>query len=470
MRPLAYLPRAFLRARAPPLRRGFARISISEPSSLASLTSPPPDGVLPLPGHSGATQTPSGEVPVGVAAVDVFAAAARLRGALPRTPVTHARKLSSLLGVDLFFKHEQTHVTGSFKERGARNALLLLSPEAAKRGVAAASAGNHALALAHHGRLLGVPVTVVMPLLAPLTKVQNCRDLGARVLVSGEHIGEAREAAFALAESEGLTYINGFDHPHIIAGAGTLGLEAVEQLPDVDAVVVPVGGAGLIAGVALALKTLAPRVAVIGVEPANCPSLGAALAAGRPVTVPAFPTLADGLLVPRVGTNAFAIAERLVDRVVAVKEAAIALAMLRLVETEKVVVEGGGAAGLAALLAGALPELAGKRVLVPLCGGNIDTPVLGRVLERGLAADGRLIKFEARVSDRPGGIAALTHVLADAGVSVREIFHERAWVVDDAYQVRVKLIVETSTAAAGEAMFALLKERGYAIDRPVTGA
>lgn len=467
MRPsiLRRVPRVATSLRA----RAFARISISEPSTFA-LTTPAPDGVLPLPGHSAAVQTPAGEVPVDVTAVDVFAAAARLRGTLPRTPVTHARKLSEQLGMEVFLKHEQTHVTGSFKERGARNALLLLEPKAAARGVAAASAGNHALALAYHGRQLGVPVTVVMPTLAPLTKVQNCRELGARVIVSGAHIGEAREAAFALATAEQLTYINGFDHPHIIAGAGTLGLEAVEQLPDMDAIVIPVGGAGLIAGAALALKTLAPRVLVIGVEPENCASLTAALAAGRPVTVPAFPTLADGLLVPRVGTNAFAIAARTVDRVVAVGESSIALSMLRLLETEKVVVEGGGAAGLAALLAGLLPELAGKRVLVPLCGGNIDVPVLGRVIERGLAADGRLIKFEGRVSDRPGGIAALTAVLAQAGVSVKEIFHERAWVAEDAYQVRVKIIVEAPTAASGEAMFDLLREKGYLIERSTTRA
>ena len=432
---------------------------------ISPLANPASDGIHPLPGHSHAVKTSAGEEPVEITAVDVFGAAARLRGSLPRTAISHSRKLSAALGMDIYFKHEQTHATGSFKERGARNALLQLDSAAAKRGVAAASAGNHALALAHHGALLGVPVTVVMPTLAPLTKVQNCRELGARVIVEGAHIGESREAAFALAEREGLTYINGFDHPHIIAGAGTLGLEAIEQLPDLDAVVIPVGGAGLIAGVALALKTLQPKVKIYGVEPENCPSLTLALAAGRPVTVPAFATLADGLMVPRVGTNAFAIASRLVDGVVCVKESYIALSMLRLLECEKVLIEGGGASGLAGLLAGLLPHLKGKRVLVPLCGGNVDTPVLGRVLERGLAADGRLIKFEARVSDRPGGIAALTAVLAEAGVSVKEIFHERAWVAEDAYAVTIKIVVETPTAAGGDLMFAMLKAKGYSLQK-----
>ena len=209
--------------------------------------------------------------------------------------------------------------------------------------------------------------------------------------------------------------------PHIIAGAGTLGLEILEQVPDVDAVVIPVGGAGLIAGAALAIKTLRPSVTVVGAEPVNCPSLTAALEAGRPVTVAASSTIADGLLVPRVGTNAFALARRHVDRVVTVRERFIALAMLRLLEMEKAVVEGGGATGLAAMMEGLLPELAGKTVVIPLCGGNVDVPVLGRVIERGLAADGRLVRFEATVSDRPGGIAALTRVLADSGVSIKDI-------------------------------------------------
>jgi len=341
------------------------------------------------------------------------------------------------------------------------NALLTLEPAARASGVIAASAGNHALALAYHGQRLGIKVTVVMPTIAPITKVQNCRDLGAEVVVAGAHIGEARERAFAMAAESGASYINGFDHPAIIAGAGTMGIEIAEQCPNADAVIVPVGGAGLIAGVGIALKALLPSALVVGAEPINCPSLTAALAAGRPVTVPAHPTLADGLMVPCVGTNAFALAARHVDTCVQAGEKHIALAMLRLLECEKLVVEGGGATGLAALLAGALPQLKGKRVVLPLCGGNVDTPVLGRVLERALAADDRLIRFEALVSDRPGGVAALTKVLADAGVSIKDIFHERAWVSSDAWSVRVKVIVETADAAAGERMFELLKEKGY---------
>ena len=382
------------------------------------LANPPPDGALPLPGHASGGP---GDTPIDVAFHEVIAAASRIRVHVPPTAVHFSAKVSAALGARIFFKHEYALPTGSFKERGGRNALMLLAPDAARRGVIAASAGNHALALAYHGRALGIPVTVIMPVIAPITKVQNCKDLGATVVSHGAHIGEARERAVMIGAERGLTYINGFDHPHIIAGAGTMGSEIVEQVPDVDAVVIPVGGAGLIAGAALAIKTLRPSVTVIGAEPNNCPSLTAALSAGRPVTVPASSTLADGLLVPRVGTNAYALAAKHVDRVVCVREKSIALAMLRLLEMEKAVVEGGGATGLAAMMEGLLPELAGKTVVIPLCGGNVDVPVLGRVIERGLAADGRLVRFEATVSDRPGGIAALTRVLADSGVSIKDI-------------------------------------------------
>lgn len=359
----------------------------------------------------------------------------------------------------------------SFLPPFSLNALLTLDEASRKKGVIAASAGNHALALAYHGAALGIPVTVVMPTIAPITKVQNCRELGATVVVDGAHIGEARERAYAMGEVGGQTYINGFDHPAIIAGAGSMGIEIAEQVPDVDAVIIPVGGGGLIAGAGVALKALlGPRVQVIGAEPRNCPSMTGALAAGRPITVPAFPTLADGLMVPRVGTNAFALAVRVVDRVVLAGEREIALAMLRLLECEKVVVEGGGACGLAALLqAGNLPELAGKKVVLPLCGGNVDTPVLGRVLERALAADARLIKFDALVSDRPGGVAALTKVLAESGVSIKDIYHERAWVSSDTWSVRVKVIVETSGKAAGEAMYEKLAAAGFNVDRSGVG-
>jgi len=244
-----------------------------------------------------------------------------------------------------------------------------------------------------------------------------------------------------------------------------MGLEILEQVPDVDAVVVPIGGAGLIAGVSLAIKTLRPSCIVIGVEPANVASFTAALEAGCAVAINPGPTIADGLNVPKVGVNAFEIARECVDKVVTVSERWIALAMLRLLEHEKSVVEGGGATGYAALLAGKLPELAGKKVVIPLCGGNVDMAMLGRVIDRGLAADARLLQFTATVSDRPGGIAGLTSVLAQEGVSIRDIFHERAWIESNTFQVKVKIVAETSGADHAAAMFARLqKEPGIATE------
>lgn len=374
---------------------------------------------------------------------DILAAAERIRDGVYLSPCPASEPLSLVTGCRISCKLDYLQRTGSFKERGARNALLMLPESQRKRGVIAASAGNHALGLAYHGKLLGIPVTVVMPRFAPLTKVSTCEQLGARVVLHGEHLDEARGKADELVTSQGLTYVHGFNDPAVIAGQGTVGLEIVEQTPDVEAVVVPVGGAGLLAGVALAVKTLRPHVKVIGVEPEHAASLKAALAAGKPVTVSLTPTLADGLAVSRVGDNAFELVRAHVDRVVTVNEHFIALAVLRLAELEKGVVEGAGAAGLAALLAGNLPELRGKRVVLPLCGGNIDTPVLGRIIDRGLAADGRLARFTAVISDRPGGLARLAFAIASESASVRDIAHDRAFAGDDINSVNVHCVVET---------------------------
>jgi threonine dehydratase len=377
---------------------------------------------------------------------DIRDAADRIRGHVVQTPCPHSIPLSEVTGLKVFCKLEYLQRTGSFKERGARNALSLLTPAQQQRGVIAASAGNHALGLAYHGMLLNIPVTVVMPEIAPLTKVTNCRRLGATVVLHGANIGESRAAADELARAKDLTYINGYDDPAIIAGQGTLGLEIAAQVPDVEAVIVPIGGAGLIAGVALALKSLKPNVQIIGVEPERAASFTAALAAGKPVTCEIRPTLADGLSVPCVGANAFQIARATVDRTLLVTERQISLAILRLLELEKAVVEGAGAVPLAACLDGLLPELRGKTVVLPLCGGNIDTPILGRVLERGLASDGRLWRFTATISDRPGGLARFAALIAENGASIIEVSHDRAFSSDDINTVNVHCVVETRDA------------------------
>ena len=394
---------------------------------------------------------------------DIQEAANRIAGHVIQSPCPRSIPLSEATGLNVYCKLEYLQRTGSFKERGARNALLALPSKQKKHGVIAASAGNHALGLSYHGQLLGIPVTVVMPRFAPLMKVMNCRRLGATVVLQGTDISEARARADEIAAEKQLTYINGFDDPAIIAGQGTLGLEIAEQVPDVDAVIVPIGGGGLIAGVALALKTLKPRVQIIGVEPERAASFTAAMQAGRPVKVEVKPTLADGLSVPQVGENAFRIARSRVGRTVLVGEHAIALAILRLLELEKAVVEGAGAAPLAACLAGLVPELKGKNVALPLCGGNIDTPILGRVLERGLASDGRLYQFRATISDRPGGLARFAGLIAEAGASIIEISHDRAFASDDITTVNVHCIVETRDADHIRIVHERLDQEGFCV-------
>ena len=266
--------------------------------------------------------------------------------------------------------------------------------------------------------------------------------------------------------SEGLNYVNGYDDPPILAGAGTIGIEMLDDVPDVDVVVVPVGGAGLIAGISCAIKTLKPDVQVIGVEPEFCASYTAALRAGRPVAAEFTPTLADGLAVPVVGPHAFEVARHYVDECVLSSEKCISLAVLRLLENEKFIVEGGGAAGLAALLPGGAldrPDMKGKNIIIPLCGGNIDTTTLGRVLDRGLAADKRLVNFYATVSDRPGGIAGLTKTLSDEGASIKDIYHERAWLHSAIDQVQVKCVVELQGSEHGKRVKAALLDKGYPV-------
>lgn len=400
-------------------------------------------------------------MPVNLAAIR--AARRRIADGVVATPCPESIPLSEITGARVYCKLDNLQRTGSFKERGARNALLNLAPDRRKRGVIAASAGNHALGLAYHGRLLRIPVTVVMPDYAPLIKVSTCRRLGARVLVQGRDFAEARAGADALVDREGLTYIHGFDHPDIIAGQGTMALEILEQVRQVDAIVAPIGGAGLIAGLAVAVKALRPRVQVIGVESMATASFTAALKAGRPVAIPRRATLADGLAVLRVGDNAFALARDRVDRVVRVSEDWIALAILRMVELEKTVVEGAAAAPLAALMAGLLPELKGRRAVLTVCGGNIDPAILSRVIEKGLVHDGRLTRFTATISDRPGGLAELARVIAAHGGSIKDIEHDRAFSGPDVSAVNAVCTVETRDRAHIRELRRALQRHGFPV-------
>jgi threonine dehydratase len=375
---------------------------------------------------------------------DVIAARDRIAGGIYESPCVESIPLSQLPGARIHCKLDYLQRTGSFKERGARNALLQLTAEQRKRGVIAASAGNHALGVAYHGSLLDIPVTVVMPKFAALVKVTNCRQLGARIVLHGADLTEARAEAETIAAREGLAFIHPFDNAHVVAGQGTIALEILEQTPGVDAIVVPVGGGGLLAGIGIVVDAMRPDVELVGVEPVHAACLSAALAAGVPVSVSLSTTLADGLAVALAGATPFEILRRVVDRVVTVDEAAIALAILRLIELEKSVVEGAGAAPLAAFLAGKLDHLEGKEVVLVLAGGNIDLTMLDRVIEVGLVADGRLSRFTVSISDRPGGLARLAEVIASTGASIKEIIHDRAFSGPDLSAVRVVCVVETT--------------------------
>ena len=401
-------------------------------------------------------------MPVGLE--DIVAARSRIAGGVLDTPCTPSVSLSELCGVEIFCKLEYLQRTGSFKERGARNALMLLSPEQKRRGAISASAGNHALGMAYHGGLLGIPVTVVMPRFAPLIKVVNCRRLGATVVLHGDNLAEARVQADKLAEQQGLTYIHGYDDAAIIAGQGTIALEILEQAPDVDAIVASIGGGGMIAGIARATKSLKPAIRVIGVEPEHAACFAAALAAGEPVDVEVRPTLADGLAVARVGARSFAVARDLVDRVVTVDETAIVSAVFRLIELEKRVVEGAGAAPLAAFIAGKLPELEGKRVALVLSGANIDLNVLDRAIEVGLVQDARICRFTAVITDRPGGLAGLAGLIASTGASIKDIAHDRAFSGPDVSVVRVVCTVETADRQHREALLSALRAAGVQLE------
>jgi len=372
----------------------------------------------------------------------IVAARKRIGDAIYHSPCPYSLSLSQLCSCQIYCKLDHLQMTGSFKERGARNKLLLLNDQQKKHGVIAASAGNHALGVAYHGKLLGIGITVVMPKWAPLVKVSTCRALGAEVILHGDSYDDARQEAMKIADKTSKTFVHGFDDPAIIAGQGTLGLEILEDVPDVDVVIVGVGGGGLIAGIATAIKSQRPGVKIIGVESANAPTVHDSLQAGRPVKVHSRPTLADGLAFAQVGENCFPIIQKLVYRVMLVNEPQIAQAILWLLELEKTMVEGAGAVPLAAAK-DLSKELEGKKVVLVLGGGNIDVTLLGHIIQRGLAADGRLCRIRAFVTDRPGSLAKLTSVLAGAGASILEVQHDRHFGPADVALVTITCVMET---------------------------
>ncbi|MBC7783698.1 MAG: threonine ammonia-lyase [Burkholderiales bacterium] len=373
---------------------------------------------------------------------DLYAARERIADRVYRTPCVHSEYLSDLLGARTFLKLENLQFTGSFKARGAYNKLLQLTPSERQRGIICASAGNHAQAVAYYGRALQIAVKVVMPRWAPLVKVSNCRNFGASVLLHGESFDDARAHAQQLAGADGHIYVPGFDDPHVIAGAGTLGLELLEDVPDMDAVIVPAGGGGLLAGTVIAMRSQPRPIEIYAIESFNAPTLGASLEAGRVVKVPTNPSLADGLAVAEFGSQCFQIVRHELAGLELVDEAQIASAILRLLEVEKTLVEGAGAVALAGALK-IREQLAGKTIVLALGGGNIDVTVLSRIIDRGLRVDGRLCKIVARISDRPGGLANLLAVIAGAGASILEVYHDRHFGPADVARITVSCVLET---------------------------
>ena len=360
----------------------------------------------------------------------IQSALVRVRKSIHISPCTRSETFSELTGNSIYLKLENRQRTGAYKERGALNKLLSLTAEERSQGVIADSAGNHAQAVAYHASNLGIRARIVMPLATPLIKVSATRGYGGDVVLHGGNYDEAYEEAMRLSAQDHLTFVHAFDDEAVIAGQGTLGLELLEQHPDLEAIIVPIGGGGLIGGLGCALKETNPRIQVIGVQPARLPSVKVALSEGKPVTLPSAVTIADGIAVRRVGERTLPLIQKYVDDIVTVEEEEIANAVLLLLETEKILAEGAGAAALAALVNRRVPmirEKTGKKVVAVVSGGNIDVTLLARIIERGLVKDGRLVRLRVHLPDYPGALHRLTGILAQRRANIVETSYDRAY-------------------------------------------
>jgi threonine dehydratase len=394
---------------------------------------------------------------------DVRKAYARIRESLYLSPCSLSETFSQLSGNKVFLKLENLQMTGAYKERGALNKILDLTPEERDRGLIAASAGNHAQAVSYHASKRGISAQIVMPLATPLNKVMATRRFGGDVVLHGANYDEACDEAKRRAAEAGLTFIHAFDDDVVIAGQGTLGLELLGQTPDVDVVITAIGGGGLISGMACALKEINPRIRVIGVQTSRLPSMKAAIDAGHLVTLPVASTLADGIAVRTAGTRTFPMVRKYVDEIVTVEEEEIASAILLLLEREKTVAEGAGAAAVAAILHDKV-NCAGKRIVAIISGGNIDVGILSRIIERGLAKDGRLIRLRIHLPDYPGALHVLTGVLADHRANIVETSYDRKFGVDLGYSA-IDLTMETRGNEHVANLLTALAAAGYQFER-----
>ncbi len=423
---------------------------------MAQVTSPDSGGAAGVADFCPVTLTPGAVRPD-----DVVAARALLGDIAFQTPVLHSWVLSEMAAGPVYLKCENLQRTGSFKVRGAYVRIARLSAAERARGVVAASAGNHAQGVAFAASLLGCAATVIMPEGAPLPKVAATRGYGAEVILTGSCVEDAVTAALAFAERTGAVFIHPFDHPDIVAGQGTLGLEILEQCPQARTLIIPVGGGGLIAGIAVAVKDRDPSVSVIGVQADAVPSYPASRAAGHPVLIRAEATMADGIAVSRPGDVPFAIMSDLVDRVVTVSEESLSRGLLLCLERAKQVVEPAGAAGIAALLEH--PRDFAPPVVVVLSGGNIDPLLLSKLLRHGLGAAGRYLAFRCRLHDHPGSLAQLLGDLADLGANVLEVGHDRLVPRLNVDEVEVVLVVETRGPVHCEEVISALRAAGYTL-------
>jgi len=394
----------------------------------------------------------------------IQAARARMVDAIYLSPCQLSSDLSELTGLPLHLKLENLQRTGAFKERGALNKLLLLSPAERERGVCTASAGNHAQGVAFHAAALGIRAQIVMPLATPQIKVAATRGFGADVILHGGNYDEACEEALRRCAEEGRMFIHPFDDVDVINGQGTIGLELLEQVPDLEAVVVPIGGGGLISGVACALKESNPKIRVIGVEPEKLPSMLRAREAGAPVTLKAEATIADGIAVRRAGELTLPLVSRYVDEIVTVDDEEIASAILILLEKEKTLAEGAGAAALAALLQ-SKTNLRHRRTVVLVSGGNIDVTLLAKIIERGLVKDGRLLRLRVHLQDRPGALLGLTQILARERANIVETVHNRSYYGVSLGETVIDVTLETRGTAHIAAISHALREAGFSFER-----
>jgi threonine dehydratase len=412
------------------------------------------------------SSTPSGTASSApaITLADVTAARQRLNGSIYLTPCAHSRTLSTLTGQQVFLKLENLQMTGSFKERGALNRIALLTPEQAALGVVAASAGNHAQGVAYHATSRGIRAIIVMPLATPLVKVTATRNFGAEVVLHGANYDEAYEEARRICSAQNMTFIHPFDDPAVMAGQGTIGLELLEQIPDLEAVVVPIGGGGLIGGIACAIKESNPNIKVIGVQTSRLPSMAMAIEQNHPVTIDPATTIADGIAVRRAGEITFPVVQKYVDEIVTVAEDEIASSILVLLEREKTLAEGAGATALAALLQ-KRTSLRNAKTGVLVCGGNIDVTLLSRIIERGLVQDGRMIRLRIHLLDKPGALAELTKLIAHHRANIVDTLYNRAYYGVNLGDTTIDITLETRGREQVDQLLAALNEGGYVHSR-----